>query len=559
MNKPLALVFALALAVPAMLIAAPTEEGAGALPADFDPQKPWEAFKDEPITLDIWVDGGWPFPEVTNNPDSWLRQKMREDTGVTVDLRPGAGWGPEGLNLFIASGEYPDIMLLRQATQPTQILVENDVIYSWNEIKDLYGIDVMTEMNINTRFNQRLRYGRDDLYISAFYSIPDRYLDSPWVVKFMSGTMINDTVYEQMGRPPIDSMDAMVDAAVQARNMYPDRFRHPVMDVRNAGVENRWNLPHNIDRWRVFYDLRNPEDYNTAGEPHRFFFQTDAFVDMLQDLNHMESLGLFNPIIWTTTESQEKLALLNRGEIFIEGEDDADNVGGRTRSLQEIYPGERYAFLPRFSADPAKYRNYPSGRVSVGWLGLTLPKNKENTLRAAAYVAYLMSEYFQKLQQFGEEGVHHDVVDGWPAMKPEIQAEYQADRTVAGLKYNFNLWHGAFRDDFWAMVKRQQEQQSMVEALNVIQPALENFQDTSVSAEAAPVNYETDSEELKIYSAIREVLGDGATRIVLQSDDVAGDYAALLERIEELGVGVLNDLHTQHMIDFDALIEKYNY
>ena len=117
MNKPLALMFALALAVPAMLIAAPTEEGSGALPADFDPQKPWDAFKDEPITLTIWVDGGWPFPEVTNNPDSWLRQKMREDTGVTVDLQPGAGWGPEGLNLFIASGEYPDIMLLRQATQ----------------------------------------------------------------------------------------------------------------------------------------------------------------------------------------------------------------------------------------------------------------------------------------------------------------------------------------------------------------------------------------------------------------------------------------------------------
>ena len=365
--------------------------------------------------------------------------------------------------------------------------------------------------------------------------------------------------FEECVRDLSTLADAMVDAAVQARNMHPDRFRHPVMDVRNAGVENRWNLPHNIDRWRPFYDLRNPEDYNTAGEPHRFFFQTDAFVDMLEDLNRMESLGLFNPIIWTSTESQEKLALLNRGEIFIEGEDDADNVGSRTRSLQEIYPDERYAFLPRFSADPAKYRNYPSGRVSVGWLGLTLPKNKENTLRAAAYVAYLMSEYFQKLQQFGEEGVHHDVVDGWPAMKPEIQAEYGADRTVAGLKYNFNLWHGAFRDDFWAMVKRQQEQQSMVEALNVIQPALENFQDTSVSAEAAPVNYETDSEELKIYSAIREVLGDGATRIVLQSDDVAGDYAALLARIEELGVGVLNDLHTQHMIDFDALIEKYNY
>ena len=559
MNKPLTLVLALALAFPALLLAAPTEEASGALPADFDPQMPWEAFKDEPITLTIWVDGGWPFPEVTNNPESWLRQKMREETGVTVDLQPGAGWGPEGLNLFIASGDYPDIMLLRQATQPTQILVENDVIYSWNEIKDLYGIDVMTEMNINTRFNQRLRYGRHDLYISAFYSIPDRYLDSPWVVKYQSGTMINDTVYEQMGRPPIDSMDAMIDAAVQARDLHPERFRYPVMDVRNTGLENRWNIPHTIDRWREFYDLRNPEDYNTAGEPHRFFFQTDAFVDMLQDLNHMESLGLFNPIIWSTTESQEKLALLHRGEVFIEGQEDADNVGGITDRMQEIYSGERYAFLPRFSADPAKYRNYPSGRVSVGWLGLTLPKNKETTLRAAAYVAYLMSEYFQKLQQFGDEGVHHDLVDGWPAMKPAIQEEYRADGTAATLKYNFNLWHGAFRDDFWAMVKRQRERKEMVEALNVIRPALENFQDTSVSAEAAPLNYETDSEELKIYSAIREVLGDGATRIVLQSDDVAGDYAALLARVEELGVGVLNDLHTQHMIDFDALIEKYNY
>ncbi len=99
----------------------------------------------------------------------------------------------------------------------------------------------------------------------------------------------------------------------------------------------------------------------------------------------------------------------------------------------------------------------------------------------------------------------------------------------------------------------------MVEALNVIRPALENFQDTSVSAEAAPVNYETDSEEVKIYSAIREVLGDGVTLIVLQSDDVEGDYAALMERVEELGVQMLNDLHTQHMIDFDALITQYNY
>ena len=170
-----------------------------------------------------------------------------------------------------------------------------------------------------------------------------------------------------------------------------------------------------------------------------------------------------------------------------------------------------------------------------------------------------MSEHHQKMQQFGDEGVHHDVVDGWPAMRPEILEEYRADRIAASNKYNFNHWHGAFRDDFWAMVKRQQEQLPMVEALNVIRPALENFQDTSVSAEAAPVNYATDSEELKIYSAIREVLGDGVTRIVLQSDDVEGDYAVLMERVEELGVQVLNDLHTQHMIDFDALIAQYNY
>ncbi len=246
MKKTLTLVLALALAAPALLLAAPTEEASGALPADFDAERPWEAFKDEPITLTIWVDGGWPFPEVTNNPDSWLRTRMREETGVSADLLPGAGWGPEGLNLFIASGDYPDIMLLRQATQPTQLLVENDVIYSWNEIKDLYGIDVLTEMNINTRFNQRLRYDSHDLYLSAFYSIPDRYLDSPWVVKYQTGTMINDTVYEELGRPPLDSMDAMIDAAVQARDLYPERFRYPILTVRNAGVEDRWNIPQTI-------------------------------------------------------------------------------------------------------------------------------------------------------------------------------------------------------------------------------------------------------------------------------------------------------------------------
>ncbi len=50
---------------------------------------------------------------------------MREDTGVTVDLRPGAGWGPEGLNLFIASGEYPDIKnTLRAAAYVAYLMSE---------------------------------------------------------------------------------------------------------------------------------------------------------------------------------------------------------------------------------------------------------------------------------------------------------------------------------------------------------------------------------------------------------------------------------------------------
>jgi len=556
MKKTLLSILVLSLATSALVFAAAEQEGSSATPGDMDPARPWDAFKDDPITMTMFIDGGWGFPEVTNDPDSWLIKRMIADTGVTIEFNLGGGWGPEGLNLMIASGDYSDLMLLRRVSLPTQLLVDNDQIYSWDEINEMYGIDTcLTEMNINTRFLHRVRYDSEELYLCSFYSIPDRYLDSPYVVKYMEGTMVNEQVYERLGRPPLNSVDDVIDAALKARDLDPQRFQHPIMVSRGAGVEETWNMWKDIFQWKAFYDLSNGEDYNTAGQPHRFFWQTPNFVELLEDVNRMVKLELINPIAWSITDGNEKGAMRYTGEILIEMSEDADNVPSSSQRMG--IPGENYTFVPRFSADPAKYNNYPSGVVSDGWLGLAVPKGNDTTLRAAAFAAYLRSEEFQKMQQFGEEGVHHTMVDGRPVVRADVVAEEAADRNAWAHKYGFNFWHGAFRDDFWMAVHKYNKEPAMFESLDIISEGLANFQDTTSSAENAPVTYPADSEELKIYSAIREVLGDEVTRIVLQSDNVEADYQALMDRIDRLGVQTLNDYNSRYMKDFDTQIQKY--
>jgi spermidine/putrescine-binding protein len=271
----------------------------------------------------------------------------------------------------------------------------------------------------------------------------------------------------------------------------------------------------------------------------------------------MVSERLINPIVWTGTK-QDKLSNPYNGICAFEMNGDADNVLSYTTMLKKKYADEYYIMLPPVSANPPKVNFTAAGKIGMGSTkGWCIPKNGKNTLRTLAFVDYIMSDDFQKMNIFGREGFEYEIKNGMPALKPDVAATTTAGLSVMD-KYCFNVLGGMIRNDIWKMVDRWQRMPEFVEGMTVLKPAIDRFHDLTLIPEAADVLYPADSEVLKIYSQIREVFGDELTKIIFGSQqNVEPAYKALLTRVESMGLQKLADFHVETVRNFSAAVSKY--
>jgi hypothetical protein len=128
-------------------------------------------------------------------------------------------------------------------------------------------------------------------------------------------------------------------------------------------------------------------------------------------------------------------------------------------------------------------------------------------------------------------------------------------------QYGFNILGGTIRDDYWDMIRRQQQAPEMREAIGILRPAIDSFHDLTFVPEAISVSYPADSEENKIYSQIKEVFGDELMKIILNSrpQSVEADYRALLTKVEGMGLGKLNAYQQAAAESFQQSVDKYRF
>ncbi len=100
----------------------------------------------------------------------------------------------------------------------------------------------------------------------------------------------------------------------------------------------------------------------------------------------------------------------------------------------------------------------------------------------------------------------------------------------------------------------------MKQGLDAMKPVLDNFVDLTFMPEATSAPYPAGSEELKIYSVIRETFGDEVTRIVQgPAGSVERDFNDLLSRIEGMGLAKLNAFQEAKAVAFAETVKKYKY
>jgi hypothetical protein len=242
-------------------------------------------------------------------------------------------------------------------------------------------------------------------------------------------------------------------------------------------------------------------------------------------------------------------------------QNDADNLQGATREVQKIDSRYSVVMLPDFDAVPGRYEYSAADQLGIGeQRGFAIPKDADNALRALTYLDYIFSDDLQIMLMYGIEGQTYTLVDGIAEFTDSFQRELSSlSGDQQSEKYSFNYLSGDLRDGYWAMIQRQQNMPEMLEALRgPLAPTIAKFKDITRVAAAQVASYPSDSEELKIYTNIREVFGDAVARIVVgRPGDVESSYRDLLNQVEGMGLAKLNAFQGENIKNFASLVEMY--
>ena len=523
--------------------------------------KSWETFKDQPITLDLYWDPPRDFSEM--HLDALIPKLMLEDTAISLNIKTAVDGTEQSLNLLIASGDMPDFMYINYERPAAHSLVDDGLLYSYQELEDMYGVNMVDRLNVNQKFVQRTQFGTKDIYFLNQAGLPPQHWDSPWAIRYQSGVMVNKYFYDQLGAPPIKSMDDFINVAIRAKKEISE-VEYPVNVQRLAASrKGLFGEPTEVDQLRPFYGLKDPSNFNNAqGTDYKFYFQTDAFVQLLKDLNRMWNAGLLMPDIWTASGGGGgKLKYFYAGKGMFDMQNDSDNVQGASMQVAKVNPQYSVVMLPNFNAVPGKYAYSAADQLGIGeQRGFAIPKDAKNALRALTFADYIFSDDLQIMLMYGVEGETYTMVDGVPKFTDSFQNELS---TLSGdqqnEKYSFNWLSGDLRDGYWAMIQRQQNMPEMLEALRgPLAPTVANFKDITRVAAAQVASYPSASEELKIYTNIKEVFGDSVARIVVGPPaNVESSYRDLLAQVEGMGLAKLNEFQGNNVKNFANLVAMY--
>jgi len=547
------IIFVLVLVLSAGILASKGTNDSQSLNSTIEnPDRPWESFSDTPKTLSMYFDTNVAWYD---NFDAWIFDEIARDTGVTLELQTAPSDTEEGLQLLVASNNYPDLLWLNWTKATTKEFLQNGLALSLSEIKDRFGLDFYPLVNESSAFFHKSTFGVDDLYGIPTYQIPQEKIDNndPWIVKYQSGTSVNRNIYEEIGSPKINSMNDYIQMNLTVKQNYPDRLQYPIMVYRGT-ARDEFNLPPEIYLWKKFYDLAEPMLYNTDGQPFTFYFETPAFKEMVKDVNRMYNLELFNPLLWTATQGEEKWSLIRGGTAFTQVHADADNLDDETSLMNKRFPNESYMFLPTFSADPSKYSNKPVGTYGVGKHFVALP-SENATAMAAAFMSYINSDVYRIKTQWLEIGKQSVMdSDGIPKFVPPYD---KWSSTELNQEFGWNPYYGFLRDDYYPMILRQQNYPLMREALQILKPALENHINPLSSQFAVSATMLT-GDALKVYSNIKEYFGDEITEIVKGSPaNVEVQLEKVIAEVENLGLETMRQGFEKLVAEQKATIKKY--
>ena len=333
----------------------------------------WE-MDTSPVTLKVYSDRGW--FALWEGPAA---ERITAKTGVSVEVRkpPQDDDTGEGINLMIASNDWPDILVGNWTNPSVPQLMDAGLVHDVNELIDMYAPSFRAYLDENIGPELLTAYAHTDgkTYRLAFggglgskdsavadevgFGIPC------WLPRFA----VRQDYFDEIGAPEIRNADQFYEAVKAMAANHPDKI--PVLGDKNT--KHAWFTYHfgTDHTWGNYYADADTKEI-------KYYTSHPQFPEAIKFMNKLAREGLYpeEALVWTQEVHQNWVA----GNVIVimandcpPGESIPIGETGTTRHV--LPPWDTYAY--------SMWRQ--------PWMADLFPTASDKPDRAIRFVQYLAS------------------------------------------------------------------------------------------------------------------------------------------------------------------------
>lgn len=362
-------------------------------------------------------------PWADNEATRWIQENKQ----VTVEPIQSGGASLEKLNTMIVADDLPDVIMTDRGADVERLV----------QAGKLVALDKYYEKYPN--FKKYLKESTLNLLRSEdgkIYQIPNWYTSG----KFGNGGwMVNKKIYNELGRPKLETFDDLYDYLRLVKETYPDVVPLEVGE-KGAGIEMMYG-GFKEGRISKFIGMKG----YPVGDQLEPIFTDPAYKEMLTYVNKLFRERLITQDALTQTQDAVK-EKVNTGRVAVMVESNITTYGAEGhREMKAVDPEAGYEVIwPIHKEGVDKNQVYISGYETLGWNVNIITTAAEDPERIFAYFDWVTGPEGQKVLFFGPQGLYWDEEhdDGTPVPNDNYTTGDVAERQETMRKFEDFNWAG---------------------------------------------------------------------------------------------------------------------
>ncbi len=390
-----------------------------------------------PFTFDLFFYGAWGTAYPWKG--SYVEKLIEGKTGVHPNIIVPTGDEKEYLSVLVASGKFPDAMILELISPTLKRLIETGNVYPIKDLTDKYAPEFWDAIPQEIKSYHAAADGK--LYVvPSFFTSKEEWQQSP-EKDVVRPFFIQKGIYEALGKPSTDTPDKLFAVLQTIKQKYPDRKPfsiEPPLDVNQWGFVGSFTLQYLLGAYAPeTFGTTGTRSYYLDGNTIKLVFQSPGMVESLRFLNRLYRAGILS--VDNLTEQQGPWAdEVNSGIYGVVTRYPIDIFKTHNPQILKVTgdPGRTYVPLEYLKIN-GKDPQYSEGSRSPGWVGSVVMKSAKNPGRIIRYFEYSWSQEGQMDNLFGKLGETYQMVNGVPKYLPSILEEQATGGDAFWDKYGF--------------------------------------------------------------------------------------------------------------------------